>query len=393
MPSASQRKVALLVETSNAYARGILTGIEDYARSYGPWNVYLAEHGRGDQPPAWLTKWNGDGIIARIENRRIATGLDRARVPIVDVSYPRLMPDVPTVTTDNAAIARLALQHFLERGFRKFAFCGDSRFKWSISRGEHFARSVRDSGTDCLEYEPSIRTSDSDAETDSIARWLRRLPKPIAIFACYDYRGQQVLDACRRAGIAVPEEVAVMGVDNDELLCKLSPPPLSSVIPNSARGGWVAASLLDQLMNGKKVAALPHFIAPLGVAARQSTDTLAVDDPQIAKALRFIREHACEGIGVAEVLRQCPMARRSFESRLKALIGRTPNEEITRVQLNRVRELLSGTDLSLSEIAERTGFRHVEYLTVVFKRECGQPPSAYRQEQQPQGFRSHARRG
>jgi len=383
MMPARQRKVALLIETSNAYARGILSGIEDYARSYGPWNVYLAEHGRGDRTPEWMLKWDGDGIIARIENRKIAASLARIRVPMVDVSYARLMPQVPTVTTDNASIAALALRHFLERGFRYFAFCGDARFKWSVSRGEHFARAVRDSGSDCLEYEPSVRSADSDAETDSIARWLRRLPKPIAIFACYDYRGQQVLDACRRAGIAVPEEVAVMGVDNDELLCKLSPPPLSSVIPNSFRGGWEAASLLDRMMGGEKIAPLPHFIPAVGVITRQSTDTLAVDDPQIARALRFIREHACEGIGVADVLRYCPMARRSFEGRLKALIGRTPNEEITRVQLNRVKELLSGTDLPLSEIAERTGFKHVEYLTVVFKREFGQPPSLYRQEQQP----------
>lgn len=383
MSPTRQKKVALFIETSNAYARGILEGIEEYSRVNGPWNFHLAEHSRGERPPDWLMHWKGDGMIARIENKRIATDLGRVKIPLVDVSNPRCLPEVPTVTTDNSIIARLALQHFLERGFRHFGFCGDSRFPWSTSRGQHFSRFVRDSGSQCHEYESSNQLTDSDAETDSIARWLLCLPQPVAIFACYDYRGQQVLDACRRVGLAVPEQVAVMGVDNDELLCRLSPPPLSSVIPNTRRAGWIAAELLAQMMNGESVPALPHFVPPIGLAARHSTDTLAVDDPQIAKALRFIREHACAGIGVADVLRHCPMARRSFESRLKAIVGRTPKEEITRVQLQRVKELLNGTDLSLAEIAGRTGFKHVEYLTVVFKRECGQPPSAYRQEQQP----------
>ena len=182
----------------------------------------------------------------------------------------------------------------------------------------------------------------------------------------------------------MPEEVAVLGVDNDELLCALTPPPLSSIIPNPQRAGWEAAALLAVLMKGGKVAPGPLLVAPLGVAVRQSTEVLAVDDPQVARALRYIREHACEGIGVADVLRQCPMARRALEARMKALLGRTPHEEIQRVQLNRVKELLSGTDLALAQIAERAGFKHTEYLSVVFKREIGLPPSAYRLEHQPQ---------
>lgn len=377
-------RIALLIETSNAYARGLLAGIEDYIRSHGPWNVYLAEHGRGDRPPAWMLDWSGDGIIARIENKRTADALSRMRVPIVDVSAARLMPQVPTVTTDNAAIARMALQHFIERGFERFAFCGDARFAWSVSRGEHFARLVGDSGYACQEYVPTGRAADGYGETEMIARWLRRLPQPVAVFACYDYRGQQVLDACRRAGLLVPEQVAVLGVDNDELLCQLSPPPLSSIILNSQRGGWEAAEILGRMMRGEKVPPVaPHFVLPLGVATRQSTDSLAVDDPQLARALRYIRDHANEGISVGDVLRHCPMARRNFETRMKATIGRTPREEITRVQIHRVKELLAGSSLSLSEISHRTGFKHVEYLTVVFKRETGMTPSAYRYEQQP----------
>lgn len=372
-------KVALLVEMSNAYARGLLSGIEDYIRSHGPWNVYLAEHGRGDLPPKWLRGWDGDGILARIENTGIAEALAKASQPVVDLSSRRLLPHVPSVTTDNATIASVALQHFVERGYTHFAYCGDSRFGWSDDRGEHFRNLVASRKYHCENYTTaSAEQSDSDAETDRIAAWLQGLPRPIAVFACYDARGQQVLDACRRANLSVPEEIAVLGVDNDELICSLSPPPLSSIIPNPQKSGWTAAANLDRLMRGEMVPPVATYIPPLGVATRQSSDTLAVDDPQIAKVLRFIREHACTGIGVGEVLQHCPMGRRSLEHRMKALVGRTPHEEIFRVRMNHAKQLLTGTELKIAEIAERCGFLNVEYLSGSFRRATNMSPSEYR---------------
>ncbi len=375
----SPPKVALLIETSNAYARGLLRGIEDYILAHGPWNVYLGEQGRGDTPPEWLADWDGDGVIARIENEAIARSLTKLKMPIVDVSAPRLVPRSPTVTPDNVAVARLAVQHFTERGFRHFAYCGEDRFTWSIARGEAFSLFVRSSGYECSNYEQPKPQTNNETEIDRIGKWLRSLPKPVAVFCSYDAHGQRVLNACRRVGLAVPEEVAVLGVDNDELLCSLSPPPLSSIALNTQRSGWEAAAMLSVMMKGGKVAPDIHRIPPLGVITRLSTDILAVDDPPLSHALRYIREHACEGIGISDVLQHCPMARRNLEVRLKALLGRTPREEITRVQIQRVKDLLIGTKLSLGEIADRTGFKHVEYMTVVFKRECGQPPSTFRQ--------------
>ena len=379
---AAPPKVALLIETSNAYARGLLRGIEDYILAHGPWNVYLGEQGRGDTPPDWLANWDCDGIIARVENEGIARPLAKLGLPLVDVSAPRLVPNAPTVTPDNAAIARLAVQHFTERGFQNFAYCGEARFAWSAARGEAFSLFIRSSGYDCPMYASPVSHANSEEEVDKIGQWLRKLPKPVAVFVSYDAHGQRVLNACRRVGLAVPEQVAVLGVDNDELLCALSPPPLSSIALNTQRAGWEAAAMLAVMMKGHKVAPEIHRIPPLGVVTRLSTDVLAVDDPPLSAALRYIREHACEGIGISDVLHHCPMARRNFELRLKALVGRTPREEITRVQINRVKELLGGTKLSLGEIADRAGFKHVEYMTVVFKRECGQPPSAFRQELQ-----------
>jgi LacI family transcriptional regulator len=176
----------------------------------------------------------------------------------------------------------------------------------------------------------------------------------------------------------VPDEVAVIGVDNDELLCELSHPPLSSVVPNTHRTGYAAAALLDEMMSGRPAEGLTHLIAPLGVATRQSTDVLAIEDRNVGLAVRFIREHACDGINVRDVLKAVPQARRQLEGRFKALLARSPHEEIVRVQLNRVQQLLADTDLPLSEVAERAGFAHVEYLSVVFKKKIGMPPSQYR---------------
>lgn len=380
--SLRRRQVALLIETSNAYARGLLQGVVHYIREHQPWSFHLMEQGRGDDPPAWLADWKGDGLIARIETPRIARAVVKTGLPAVDLSAARLVPALPWVETNDEEIARLAADHLLERGFRRFAFCGDARFNWSMWREKQFAARLALAGHACEVFRPSGAGGDVAAEARELTRWLQALPKPVGIMAGYDIRGEQVLNACRAAGLAVPDEVAVIGVDNDTLLCELASPPLSSVIPNAHRAGYEAAELLDRLMAGKKVAAAARLIAPLGIAARQSTDVLAVDDRDVARAVQYIREHACEGINVGDVLRMVPLSRRVLEQRFQRLLGHTPHDEILQVRLNRVKQLLSQTDLPLYVIAERTGFEHIEYLSVVFKRETGTAPSAYRKAAQ-----------
>ena len=378
------RKVALLIESSNAYARGLLRGIESYVREQGRWRIYLAEQGRGEQPPAWLRDWDGDGVIARIENSAIARALAPLKIPIVDVSAARLLPKLPWFETDDAEFARLAAEHLLERGFTNFAFCGDAQFNWSTWREEHFTRLIRAAGRACHCFQPS-RPGKVTGEhiIDEIGRWLTGLPKPLGVFACYDLRGLQVLDACRRLGLVVPDEIAVLGADNDDLLCDLADPPLSSIIPNTRRTGYEAAALLDAMMAGKHRRAGVHLIPPIAIATRQSTEVLAVPDRYVAHAVRQIRESSGKGLRVEELARAAGISRRLLEGRFQKLLGRSPHAEIVRAQLNRVKELLACTDLTLREIADRTGFQHVEYLSVVFKKKIGIPPSQYRSEQQP----------
>jgi LacI family transcriptional regulator len=295
--------------------------------------------------------------------------------PAVDVSAARLLPELPWVETDDAAIARLAADHLLERGLRHFGYCGDSRFNWSKWREEHFRAQLAEAGHAC-HAAPSPRRGG-----DELADWVRSLPRPAGVLACYDIRGREVLAACRRAGVAVPDQVAVIGVDADELLCELSDPPLSSIVPNTRHTGWVAAELLDALMAGRPVGADAHRIPPLGVITRRSTDMLAVEDTDLAAALRFIRDNACAGITVADVVSRLPLSRRVLEARFLKVLGRTPHAEILRVRLEQVKALLARGDLSLDTIARRTGFRHGEYLSAVFKRELGETPGQFRTRQ------------
>ncbi|WP_166831756.1 XylR family transcriptional regulator [Thalassoroseus pseudoceratinae] len=376
-----RRSVALLIETSNSYSRGVLEGITQYVRHHERWSIFLPEQERGGRPPQWLGRWNGDGIIARIETDEIAASLRKTKLPVVDVSAARHLPDIPWVETDDNAIAELGVQHLLDRGFRNLAYCGDPGFNWSNWRRDKFRSLVESAGVAVNVYDSLSRNDPKyswNREKRGLAKWLSGLPRPIGVFACYDIQAQKLLEVCRELDIAVPEEIAVLGVDNDQLLCELSDPPLSSIICNTQRTGFEAATLLDRMMNGEQIDSAPVLVAPLGIQTRQSTDILAIDDPDIATALRFIREHALEGINVADVVRRVALSRRVLESRFKKILGRSPHEELTRLKLARIKELLSETDLSLSEIARRTGFDHDEYMCVFFRKLEGMPPGKYR---------------
>ena len=376
----SRKKVALLIETSNGYARELLQGIRSWQHEHGAWAIRLSEHGRGCGVPGWLRDWHGDGVIARIENPRIASALQRTCLPVVDVSAALPHTSFPRVSTDSEAATLAAAEHLRERGYRHFAYCGDERFLWSARRGRFFQRHVYAFGSSCAIFASRSRRTDAAAETEiaAVSQWLGTLTKPVGVLACYDIRGQLVLEACKLAGLAVPADVGVIGVHNDELLCELCDPPLTSVIPNARRAGYEAAALLARMMEGKKVEPIAHLIPPLGVAARQSTDVVAVDDPLVAAAARFIREHATMGIKVEDVLRAVPMSRTLLERRFQRTLGLTPGAHISKVRIEYVKTLLATTGLSVGTIAERAGFAHAEYLSVVFRRETGLAPTGYR---------------
>lgn len=371
------RHVALLVETSNAYARGLLVGVKKYVEEHPHWSLYLAEHSRHETDFSWLEGWLGDGVLARIENEGTARFIRRLDLPTVDLSAARLVPELPGVETDDGVIARWAVGHFAERGLRNFAFCGDEQFAWSVKRSEWFAGHVSQRGATPHQFRMTSSGMRA-ADRERLAAWLTELPKPVGVLACYDIAGQEVLEACKIAGLAVPDDVAVIGVDNDELIGNLTTPPLSSIEPNTTATGYMAAHLLDLMMEGRSLEPGLRLIEPTRIVARQSSDILAVDDPLVSEALRFIRARSDQNLAVSTVLRHVGLSRRALDLRFAATLGRTVHGEIIRVRMGHVAELLSSTDWTLQQIAERLDFSHSEYMSVAFKKYTGTSPGQYR---------------
>jgi LacI family transcriptional regulator len=291
------------------------------------------------------------------------------------------VPGVPTIGPDNEAVARLAAAHLQERGFRHFGFCGlarglDPRMD---DRTEAFRRHLEGAGFGCSVFEPE-RTAAWAQEERQMARWIVSLPKPAGVMACNDNRGLQVLRACMGVGVAVPDQVAVIGAGNDDCLCSLSHPPLSTVDLGPEAIGYEAAALLDRMMSGPQAPA-PHVqVPPRGIVTRRSTDVLATEDQAVAAAVGFIRSHAYDDICVDDVLKHVSLSRSALEPRLKRVIGRTIHQEIHRVRLERVKALLSTTDLPTKQISAQTGFHSVQYLARVFRSATGQTPANYRKK-------------
>lgn len=378
------KHVALLVETSRAYGRGLVRGVARYHRQNSCWSVFFQPHGLDDPPPEWLRRWRGDGILARIGNRRVAEAVRAVGVPVVELRGVLTDLGYPFIGVDNLAVARLALDHLRARAFHKLAFCGlpPGVHPLMDDRCDYFRRLAVESGFACHVYPArrAGRTHSWEQEQERLARWIKTLPLPTGVMTCNDDRGLQVLDACRRAEVMVPDEVAVVGVDNDECLCELAIPPLTSIDVLPDRIGYEAAATLDAMMSGRACDDGPVLLAPRGIVVRQSTDVLATDDREVAHAVAFIRQRACGRIQMADVLAHVGLSRSVLEPRLKRVLGRTIRQEIQRVRIERAKELLAATDLPIKQIASRCGFRYVQYLTRVFRDGVGRTPAEYRKQ-------------
>ena len=379
----SPPQVALIIETSVIYGRRILAGVARYLRSHHRWSIFIEQHQLGAPPPNWLTSGRWDGILSRPTDQAMARLFRRMEVPVVDLNDLHENLNLPWVGSDHAAIGRMGASHLLERGFRNFAFCGFANELWSQQRYTGFCSGIRRKNVPISLYEtpwrgPSMPRWDKDIE--QIVQWLITLPKPVAIMTCNDVRGLHVLDACNRAGLLVPEEVAVVGVDDEEIMCELCSPPLSSVAPNPDRIGYAAAELLDTLMAQKSPRQLRISVDPIRVFSRQSTDVMTVSDWAVASAARYMREQALHGCRVIDVLQKVNMSRATLEKRFRKHLNRSPKQEIRRLQIQRIQQLLVETDFTLERIAELSGFEHPEYMSVLFKRETGQTPGKYRNQ-------------
>ncbi len=380
------RHVALIYDATLPYDLKIIEGVAAYVQEVRNWSVYIEEYSLQDQQLPDLRTWHGDGILADFDHPKVPAAVQGLKIPVVGFGggYGWYDPasGIPYFATDNKGVAQLAAQHLLDRGFRRFAFCGYPRTPingWSEERSRAFQDYVNAAGFSCSVYTGRHKTARSwGPMQESMCRWLNSLERPLGLMAATDKRARHVLEACKTLGLRVPEEVAVIGVDNDEMLCQLATPPLTSVSQGARQLGYRAAALLDRMMAGKKPQQLKYITPPEGVVCRRSTDVLAIEDAELAAVIRFIYDHACEGIKVRQVVEMAGVSRSTLESRFDTVLGRSIHTEIRRVQIERAKELVRSGDLPLKQIAQLSGFTSVQYMTYLFRQSTGQTPAEFR---------------
>ena len=390
-PDPPPRRVAVFVDMLSEYGRDVLAGVSDYIRTRRHW-IMFGDPERVVAPVEEIGRWQGDGIIAHILDEKTARAMAGARLPVVNVSSMLAqVPDrqsgqrgskigFPTVLPDNAAVGRLAAAHFLDRGFEAFGFCGFSGHRYSQARGEAFAARLAEAGHACAMHDsaPPQEAKRWDRLQGELAAWVASLPKPAAIMGCNDVRARHVARVCLDYDIRVPEDVALIGADNDELVCEMSYPPLSSMDLSAQRVGYEAAVLLERLMSGESPPERPIVVPPVGVVTRQSSDVLAIPDSDVADALRFIRDNYARPIGVEEVVAATSASRRVLERRFTQHLSSTIHKQIAAARLAHAKALLVHSDEPAGEVALRCGFNYVQQFNTLFKRAMEVTPTEYR---------------
>lgn len=377
-------RVALLIETSREFGRSFMYGVARYARTHEPW-IFYREPGGLNQNIANIAHWKPDGVMTRsLKNSEI---LQELNIPIIYVIHAELVEDFvfPVVATDGQAISQMAADHFMDRGFRNFAFCGFDDMTWSRQRCKYFEAAILKSG-----YKPHIYTQPKSAaqqrwenEQPILADWIKNLPKPVAIMACNDDRGHHIIEACKVHDLKIPEEVAVIGVDNDILACDLCEPPLSSVALNTEKAGYETAELLDRLMHGEPMKAQKILVKPTHVATRRSTDILSIRDADVSEALAFIRKSCYKAITVDDVVAACSISRRVLEKRFRKILNRSVLQEIRRARTDAAARMLVETEMSISQISDKLGYAETAHLSRYFHKEKGMSPIAFRKQIRP----------
>jgi LacI family transcriptional regulator len=387
MTASRPLRIALLVETSTSWGTQIIRGVAEFGRRHGSWSLSVEPRGR-DEQQLLPGGWQGDGIIARVTSRALAAQIRQRSLPAVNVSwYPYQGPTLARCIIDEEVCAQLAVQHFLDRSLTHFGYCpAAGRPARADPLGKAFQQRLARAGFRCACYPQDPRPdSRPNRPAAGLSRWLQALPKPVGVLAFTDARGRQLTEACRAAALAVPDEVAVLGGEYDELMSAVSEPSLSSLDFAPQRIGFEAARLLQQMIAGQPCPREPLRIPPLGIITRRSTDTLAVEDEAVSRALRFIRAHFQRPIQVKDVLREVDISRRGLEQRFRALLGRSPAGEIRRARLDHAQRLLADTHLAVPQVAVASGFAWPEVLTHAFRRAFGISPTAYRQRKQVGG--------
>jgi len=380
----SAKRIALLMYVSHGFLLKVFQGINAYVDSARSWDYRYAN--ACTEVIGIIREWKPDGIIADVHSLELADQLLTLDVPIVNctIEIPKVK-GIAQICVDDEKVGRLAAKYLTQRGFRHFAYCGETDRYPMVLRGNNFQAALTDQGMSCHKYShwPSGVFQDGygwqwSGKNKPLLKWLLALPKPIGIFASHDYIAREVNMACRKENIGVPDEVAILGVDDDEVVCLTTHPSLSSIKTPQRRIGFESGFLLHQMMQGKPPPPEPILLAPTGVITRQSTDFTAMTDPDITQIVQFIRKHPDQPIRVTDAIKNIPASRRSLETRFKAQYRRTIFEEIQFNHVTRAKHLLCETDWPIEKVAEASGFNNRERLDDVFRQIVGTSPAVYR---------------
>jgi len=375
------KRIAILAETSLASGRQIVTGISRFLDEHNDWSVFQHSGPLGAMDPTAISQWQGDGIIARIANPELLAWIQAKGLPTVDVLGNVRPRPFPLVKCNDRSIGASVATHFMQNAHTNFAFIGLSDERWSLEREEGFSDELRDYEESVHIYHVNQQRTDEHPvrdNLDSVKAWLAELRPPIGLMVASDQLAPIVFEACHQLGLAIPEHVSVVGVDNDRPFCNLCRPRLSSVEPNHELVGYRAAQTLERLINGE---VLDHSVVEIDLHTlypRLSSELIAIDDSALLKALNYIRERACAGTSLDAIAQASGLSRSVLQRRFREKLNRTVGDVILNEKLRTAREMLSETELPISLVAERSGFNCQEYMNHIFKKHLETTPRKYR---------------
>lgn len=380
--------ILLLIETSKAFGRKLLLGIHRYmTEKRCNWATYVEERGKRERLPSWVPRFDGDGVIAHSSSPSVVGTLRELGLPIVETDMCGMGQGVPMVYSDEDALASAAIEHFLSRGIDRLAWCQIVDRAWCEFRCAALLRQLRKRGLDlAAKYTPpKKRAANWLDQRAQLGDWLTTFKRPTAVFCANDLCGSRLLEAARSVGIAVPDEIAVLGVDNDPVLCEMAWPSLSSIEQNAEQIGYLAAEQLDRMLAGNPWPSEPIWVLPAGVETRRSSDIIAFGQPDLVAAVEFIRSRACTGINVRDVLSHVCISRSQLETLFHRHLGHSPKAEIQRIRLDHAKRLLQ-LNHPIAHVAHSCGFKSSQYFANVFQRELHMTPGQWRQKQAPHGM-------
>jgi LacI family transcriptional regulator len=380
-------KIILLLDFAEEYSKSLLKGISKFSAENGPWTycrmpLYYRETIGIEGIIDWAREWGADGIIGQLYNEMDIKLILESKIPVIAQDFKERFKELPNITGSYREAGRMGADYFLQKGFRNFAFYGFNDIVWSRERAEGFEEKIRSVGykVHYFEHRKSRSTDLWYYKSNSLSKWLRSLPKPIALMACDDNQGLHITEACKQNKIRIPEEVAVMGVDNDEMLCELSDPPLSSIGLDIEKGGYDTAKLMDHMIRHGHDDHYDIYVKPTQIITRQSTDIYATNDDHIASTLKFIHKNIEKNLQVDEVVKQVPLSRRTLEKRFLQITGYPIYKYIFNLRIEKFTQKLLETDQTIFEIAIDMGLNDSKNIARQFKQVKGCNPIEYRKQ-------------